>query len=84
MNKIKILHLITRSAFGGSQDNTFCTCEGHDRERYEVHLACNPNGEWADRARRAAWRAAVGRDVAYRDRRSGVWVYRSGCGGAWV
>lgn len=54
MKKIKILHLITRSAFGGSQDNTFCTCEGHDRERYEVHLACNPNGEWADRARRAA------------------------------
>ena len=54
MNKIKILHLITRSAFGGSQDNTFCTCEGHDRERYEVHLACNPNGDWADRARRAA------------------------------
>lgn len=54
MKKTKILHLITHAAFGGSQDNTFCTCERHDRERYEVHLACNPNGEWGERARRSA------------------------------
>jgi len=54
VKKSKILHLITHSAFGGSQDNTFCTCERHDRRRYEVHLACNPEGEWEERARGAA------------------------------
>lgn len=54
MKKAKILHLITHAAFGGSQDNTFCTCERHDRERFEVHLACNPTGEWAERGRNSS------------------------------
>ena len=54
MKKVKVLHLITGSQVGGSQDNTFSTCELHDREQYEVHLACNPRGQWIDRARRAA------------------------------
>ncbi|HXG48432.1 MAG TPA: glycosyltransferase, partial [Methylomirabilota bacterium] len=54
MKKARILHLITRAAIGGSQDNTFCTCERHDRDRFEIHLACNPDGAWLDRARRAA------------------------------
>jgi glycosyltransferase involved in cell wall biosynthesis len=51
--KAKVLHVITRSIIGGAQDNTFCTCERHDRRRYEVHLACNPDGRWIERARRA-------------------------------
>jgi glycosyltransferase involved in cell wall biosynthesis len=53
MKRKKILHLITLSVVGGSQDNTFATCERHDRSRYEVHLACNPDGAWAARARAA-------------------------------
>lgn len=53
-SRLKVLHLITRSVVGGAQDNTFSTCELHDRSRFEVHLACNPDGEWVDRARRAA------------------------------
>lgn len=52
-NRTKVLHLITLSVLGGAQDNTFGTCELHDRRRYEVHLGCNPNGQWIDRARRA-------------------------------
>ena len=51
--KIKVLHLITLSVVGGSQDNTFSTAELHDRSRYEVHVACNPDGHWAARARAA-------------------------------
>jgi glycosyltransferase involved in cell wall biosynthesis len=51
MKKRKILHLITHTAVGGSQDNTFCTCALHDRARYEVHLASHPGGQWAERAR---------------------------------
>lgn len=50
----KILHLITRSIVGGSQDNTFCTAERHDRSRFEVHVACNPDGAWVERAQAAA------------------------------
>lgn len=52
-NKSKVLHLITLSVVGGAQDNTFGTCELHDRQRYEIHLACNPNGQWAQRAKSA-------------------------------
>ena len=51
MKKRKILHLITHTAVGGSQDNTFCTCALHDRARFEVHLASHPGGPWAERAR---------------------------------
>ncbi len=53
-NRTTVLHLITLSAVGGAQDNTFGTCELHDRSRYNVHLACNPDGPWQQRARDAA------------------------------
>ena len=53
-NKAKILHLITRSVVGGAQDNTFSTAQRHDRRRFEVHLACNPDGEWIERAKGCA------------------------------
>src|SRR6185436_6542306 len=41
------------SVMGGSQDNTFSTAEQHDRQRFEVHVACNPDGRWSSRARQA-------------------------------
>lgn len=52
--RAKVLHLITLSVVGGSQDNTFGTCERHDRSRFEVHLATNSTGRWMDRARASA------------------------------
>jgi glycosyltransferase involved in cell wall biosynthesis len=51
---VKILHLITSFAVGGAQDNTLLTVEKHDRSRFDVHLASNPDGQWIDRACRAA------------------------------
>ena len=50
----KVLHLITHLNIGGAQDNTLLTAEKHDRARFRVHLASNPNGDWAQRARSAA------------------------------
>jgi glycosyltransferase involved in cell wall biosynthesis len=50
LKKVKILHLITRLVVGGSQDNTLLTIAGHDRTRFTVHLASNPEGVWIDRA----------------------------------
>ena len=55
MEKIKVLHLITHMGFGGSQDNTLLTVEGHSRERYEVHLAFGQDyTDWEARARACA------------------------------
>ncbi|NER91203.1 glycosyltransferase family 4 protein [Moorena sp. SIO3A2] len=53
-NKSKILHLITRLAVGGAQDNTLLTVEKHDRNQFEVHLASNPEGQWLNRAQQSA------------------------------
>lgn len=52
--KLKILHIITRLVVGGAQDNTLLTISGHDRTRFTVHLASNPEGAWIDRAVQAA------------------------------
>ncbi|WP_330203106.1 glycosyltransferase family 4 protein [Cyanobacterium sp. Dongsha4] len=46
--KIKVLHLITRLAVGGAQDNTLITVKKLDRDLFDVHVASNPNGEWLD------------------------------------
>lgn len=46
----KVLHLITRLIVGGAQDNTLLTVQKHDRNRFLVHLASNPNGAWHGRA----------------------------------
>ena len=55
MKKIKVLHLITHMGFGGSQDNTLLTVEGHSRERYEVHLAFGQDyTDWEARGRACA------------------------------
>lgn len=52
--KPKILHLITRLAVGGAQDNTLLTVEKHNRNQYEIHLASNPQGHWFNRAQKVA------------------------------
>ncbi len=51
---IKVLHLITRLIVGGAQDNTLLTVEKRRRDRYCVHVAGNPAGEWSGRAREVA------------------------------
>jgi glycosyltransferase involved in cell wall biosynthesis len=53
-NQIKLLHLITHSVVGGAQDNTFGTAKLHDRTHFDVHLASNPDGAWAQRAKKSA------------------------------
>lgn len=48
--KIKVLHLITRLAVGGAQDNTFISVAKGDRTKFSIHLASHPEGIWRDRA----------------------------------
>lgn len=48
--KSKILHLITRLAVGGAQDNTFISVAKGDRQRFTIHLASHPEGAWRERA----------------------------------
>ncbi len=50
MKKIRVLHLITRLAVGGAQDNTLITIKKHNRDLFDVHLASNPEGEWLNLA----------------------------------
>lgn len=52
--KPRVLHLITRIAIGGAQDNTLLTVENHNRNLYTVHLAANPNDSWLNRAQATA------------------------------
>ncbi len=55
MNRhFKVLHLITRLAVGGAQDNTLLTVENHNRDIYTVHLAANPSDSWLNRAQEVA------------------------------
>ena len=49
-SRLKVLHLITRLVVGGAQDNTLLTVEKHSRNKFEVHLASHPEGQWFDRA----------------------------------
>ena len=50
-NKIKILHVITHLPIGGAQDNTLYTIELLDKEKYDISLCCNLNGELVERAK---------------------------------
>lgn len=45
MNKVKILHIITRLDRGGSAENTLQTVLRANRERYDVHIAMGPQSE---------------------------------------
>ena len=44
-SKIKILHVITHLPIGGAQDNTLYTVELLDKEKYDISLCCNLDGE---------------------------------------
>jgi len=50
LKKTRVLHIITHLPIGGAQDNTLLTVEKLDKERYNVILACGPQGEWIKRA----------------------------------
>lgn len=50
MDKKKVLHLITRLVVGGAQDNTLLTVKNHNRSKFKVSLASNPNGIWLSKA----------------------------------
>ena len=51
-NKIKILHVITHLPIGGAQDNTLYTVELLDKEKYDISLCCNLDGELVERAKK--------------------------------
>jgi glycosyltransferase involved in cell wall biosynthesis len=65
-----VLHVITRLIRGGAQENTLLTVGLTDRDRFEVHLAGGPEGEWLSRGRMAADRfhviAALGNPISPR------------------
>ena len=51
-SKIKILHVITHLPIGGAQDNTLYTVELLDKEKYDISLCCNLDGELVERAKK--------------------------------
>ena len=45
MNRIRVIHVITRFDKGGSAENTYLTCLGLDPERYDVQLVVGASEE---------------------------------------
>jgi glycosyltransferase involved in cell wall biosynthesis len=54
MDRVKVLHIITRLIRGGAQENTLLTVALADRDGFEVHLASGPEGEWFPRGSQVA------------------------------
>ena len=50
--KIKLLHVITHLPIGGAQDNTLYTVELLNKNKYDISLSCNLNGELVSRAKK--------------------------------
>ena len=50
--KIKLLHAITHLPIGGAQDNTLYTVELLDKDKYDISLCCNLDGELVERAKK--------------------------------
>lgn len=44
MNKIKVVHIITKLELGGAQGNTLYTVENLDKEKFDVYLVCGKGG----------------------------------------
>ncbi len=44
MNRIRVIHLITKLELGGAQRNTIFTCENLDRKRFDVFLMSGEGG----------------------------------------
>ena len=49
--KIKLLHVITHLPIGGAQDNTLYTIELLDKNKYDISLCCNFEGDFVERAK---------------------------------
>ena len=50
--KIKLLHVITHLPIGGAQDNTLYTVELLNKDKYDISLSCNLDGELVSRAKK--------------------------------
>ena len=50
--KIKLLHVITHLPIGGAQDNTLYTVELLNKDKYDISLSCNLNGDLVSRAKK--------------------------------
>ena len=50
--KIKLLHVITHLPIGGAQDNTLHTVELLNKDKYDISLSCNLNGDLVSRAKK--------------------------------
>ena len=81
-SKIKILHVITHLPIGGAQDNTLYTVELLDKEKYDISLCCNLDGELVERAKKVEAVKLfdipfLGREVSpYRDIRALLSLYK--------
>ena len=81
-SKIKILHVITHLPIGGAQDNTLYTVELLDKEKYDISLCCNLDGELVERAKKVEAIKLfdipfLGREVSpYRDIRAFLSLYK--------
>ena len=81
-SKIKILHVITHLPIGGAQDNTLYTVELLDKEKYDISLCCNLDGELVERAKKVEAVKLfdipfLGREVSpYRDIRAFLSLYK--------
>lgn len=51
MNKIKILHIITLSSWGGAQRVCYDLSANLDKEKFEIEVACKPGGLLIDKLR---------------------------------
>src|SRR5947209_17273941 len=63
MQKLRIVHIITRLIVGGAQENTLLSCEGQHDRGHDVTLitgpALGPEGSLMERARRHGYRVEV-------------------------
>ena len=81
-SKIKILHVITHLPIGGAQDNTLYTVELLDKEKYDISLCCNLDGDLVERAKKVEAVKLfdipfLGREVSpYRDIRAFLSLYK--------
>ena len=80
--KIKLLHVITHLPIGGAQDNTLYTIELLDKNKYDISLCCNLEGDLVKRAKKIKGvrlfnNPFLCRDVSiYRDIKSFIFLYK--------
>ncbi len=52
MQKIKVVHIITKMELGGAQQNTLFTVSNLNPQKYEIYLLTGPDGELMDEAKK--------------------------------